>query len=253
MTTAPLVIRSKSLSKAVEVPRGLEGRETERFGFPVRYFKKEAVRAGDWCQRSDGRPFEITRERIDQWVDSTKRLMEAGAYPYLPNHHRFDVDNLSLEAERDSIEKRKNFGRVIDIYREGDSLYAELQVVGDEALAAIASNDVSICVPPNVLDAKGRSYGPALQHLAIVPNPNQPHLEPFVMIAASAGGDDIKAEILELAADGEPKYKFSSTQIALPPDMASALLELGKQIPDEDLAEDGRETDAHVTLLYGIH
>lgn len=48
-------------------------------------------------------------------------------------------------------------------------------------------------------------------------------------------------------------YKFSSTQVQLPDYVAESLLALAARIPDEDLAEEGREDDAHVTVCYGLH
>jgi hypothetical protein len=55
-----------------------------------------------------------------------------------------------------------------------------------------------------------------------------------------------------LAATDGP-HTYSSTQVQLPVDIAEALLAFGQSIPDEQLAGDGRETDAHVTVKYGLH
>jgi len=49
------------------------------------------------------------------------------------------------------------------------------------------------------------------------------------------------------------KFDYSSTQINLPDDLAALLLDLGAQIPDEDLAEGGREDEPHITVRYGLH
>jgi DNA repair protein RadC len=49
------------------------------------------------------------------------------------------------------------------------------------------------------------------------------------------------------------KYEFSSTQIELPQKTAAAIKQLAADIPDADLAADGREKDPHVTIKYGIH
>jgi len=46
---------------------------------------------------------------------------------------------------------------------------------------------------------------------------------------------------------------YSSTHINLPADLAAKVKALGKRIPDEHLAEDGREDNPHVTVLYGLH
>jgi 2'-5' RNA ligase len=61
---------------------------------------------------------------------------------------------------------------------------------------------------------------------------------------------------LKAAAEG---YKLSSTQVQLPMTLAVALLAFGKSIPEfdraecEEIGEDWRETDPHVTVKYGIH
>lgn len=48
-------------------------------------------------------------------------------------------------------------------------------------------------------------------------------------------------------------HDYSSTQIDLPKGMADLVKKLAATIPDEDLAEEGREKDPHITVLYGIH
>ena len=53
--------------------------------------------------------------------------------------------------------------------------------------------------------------------------------------------------------EGDGPHKFSSTQVQLPAPIAKEIIALGKQIPDKDLAEDGRETDIHITVKYGLH
>jgi hypothetical protein len=54
------------------------------------------------------------------------------------------------------------------------------------------------------------------------------------------------------AAQDKPR-DYSSTQVQLPQDIAEKMLEFGASIPDEDLAEDGREDSPHVTIKYGLH
>jgi N12 class adenine-specific DNA methylase/2'-5' RNA ligase len=57
----------------------------------------------------------------------------------------------------------------------------------------------------------------------------------------------------EEAAAPETKHEYSSTQVNLPPATAQAIQQLGARIPDEHLAEDGRETEPHITVKYGLH
>lgn len=49
------------------------------------------------------------------------------------------------------------------------------------------------------------------------------------------------------------KHEFSSTQVNLPEDVARDVRGQAAAIAEEDLAEDGRETEPHVTVKYGIH
>lgn len=55
----------------------------------------------------------------------------------------------------------------------------------------------------------------------------------------------------------EPKqdhpYEYSSTQVNLPVKMAEAVKRMAAEIPDEDLAENGREEFPHITIKYGLH
>lgn len=61
------------------------------------------------------------------------------------------------------------------------------------------------------------------------------------------------AVALGTGATGDEKRKYSSTQIQLPPAAARKVTALAASIPDEDLAEDGREDDPHITVKYGLH
>lgn len=51
----------------------------------------------------------------------------------------------------------------------------------------------------------------------------------------------------------EHKHKFSSTQIQLPKSIGAIMARLAAEIPDTELAQDGREDDHHVTVKYGLH
>lgn len=51
----------------------------------------------------------------------------------------------------------------------------------------------------------------------------------------------------------ENPHSFSSTQFDLPSELAFEVRQLGEQIPSDDLAEDGRELNPHVTIKYGLH
>jgi 2'-5' RNA ligase len=57
----------------------------------------------------------------------------------------------------------------------------------------------------------------------------------------------------------KPRHEYSSTQVNLPKDFAAKIIRWGKEhVPQEDVFRDpndpsfGRETEIHVTVLYGL-
>ena len=48
-------------------------------------------------------------------------------------------------------------------------------------------------------------------------------------------------------------YDNSTVQILYNSEDTEAIIDFTKLVEDEDLAKDGRETDPHITVLYGIH
>ncbi len=65
--------------------------------------------------------------------------------------------------------------------------------------------------------------------------------------------EDKITKLAEEAVGPEFKHDYSSTQINLPEDVSSKIKAEAANIPDADLAEDGRETQPHVTVKYGLH
>jgi phage gp29-like protein/2'-5' RNA ligase len=52
---------------------------------------------------------------------------------------------------------------------------------------------------------------------------------------------------------GANKHAYASTQLNFGPEAATAIRWLAAKIPDDALAEDGREDKPHCTILYGLH
>jgi hypothetical protein len=57
-------------------------------------------------------------------------------------------------------------------------------------------------------------------------------------------------DLLQLTAG---PHAYACVMAPITGDAAAQVLSLAASIPDEDLADDGRETDPHVTVLYGLH
>ncbi len=147
---------------------------SRRLGRPVVRVRKQIATAGRWAHRGTGRPIDIPRSRLATWDRETRALIAAGVHPYVPNRHRFDID----PADPRHLDAGENFGRVVDTQLIGDRWFATVELIGSRALDAMAANDVSICIVDGQLDAQGRRYGEALQHLAIVPDPVLPNMAP---------------------------------------------------------------------------
>lgn len=64
--------------------------------------------------------------------------------------------------------------------------------------------------------------------------------------------NDLEAEAAPASTDETPKHDYASTQVDLPPDVAAPILAKAAAIPEEDLAEKGREDEPHITVKYGI-
>lgn len=62
---------------------------------------------------------------------------------------------------------------------------------------------------------------------------------------------DVNPQMVCDAFERRPR-RFASTQFMLPEDVAAQVREMAAEIATEDLAPDGREHEAHVTILYGI-
>lgn len=51
----------------------------------------------------------------------------------------------------------------------------------------------------------------------------------------------------------DERHDYSSTQVNITGPAATAMHKLAMSIPEKDLAPDGRETESHVTVKYGLH
>lgn len=75
---------------------------------------------------------------------------------------------------------------------------------------------------------------------------------PATLLKVVAAGGDAGLEMLKTKLRAASKFKLASTQVNLPPSLGKLILDLGRTIPDDDLAADGRETEPHVTVKYGL-
>ena len=140
-------------------------------GQPAQRFRKELIRVGHYVKATDGLDFDVTREALDHWVMSFGKMKEAGVSVPVPIGHTQDAT--------------ANRGWVREMFREGDSLYGVIELIGTDAIALAGRTDVSIFSPPASIDGRGTQYLRPITHVALVTDPVVPGLAGFEAIAAS--------------------------------------------------------------------
>lgn len=209
------------------VPMSLEGYPSEIEGQPVQYRRKEVSRAGRTVQDDKGNPFPITRERLEKWAVNTNKLIERGVKVFIPTKH---TEILSSD----------NRGFVVAMDRDGDSLYATEQLIGEDAILDASRNDQSTYVMLDVTDDQGNHYDEVIQHIALTPCPAVSGLNGFAKVAASRGAD---AEAVILFAT--PEIRSVPMSFQLKKETAVKLrtkLGVADDVGDEKLAEQAFDT-----------
>lgn len=136
-------------------------------------FRKELIMVGDFVKESDDLKFSVTPATLRHWAATFGNMKANGVKVPIPSTHE-GVDDPD-----------KNRGWVEDIFVDGDSLVMLCDLIGDDAIAAAARNDVSIGCPSSFTDGRGTKYERPIHHVALTPNPVIPGLSAFEPIAAS--------------------------------------------------------------------
>ncbi|MGA9771694.1 MAG: 2'-5' RNA ligase family protein [Blastocatellia bacterium] len=147
--------------------------------------------------------------------------------------------------ERQSKGAPASKATVISEDNVGNQTREEVEVVGHadkEFIKVKNAEGITSYVNRNDLELPQLSTAEA----AIVPLTEREAASPVDMAAHKAATSPINTLV-------ESKHKFSSTQTNLPDHAAEAVKQLGSKIPDADLAADGRESQPHITVKYGLH
>jgi hypothetical protein len=135
-------------------------------------FVKDLIWSGSYTHPTKGWTLDVTPERMDKWIEAFDAMRSNGVDIEVPVDH-------SLKAE-------DNKGYVRRLYREGDTLFGEMELRGDGVDIVRKNRNVSIFLEPDVKDGRGNVYGEAITHVALVQKPVIPGQGDFVPIAASA-------------------------------------------------------------------
>ncbi|HQU42146.1 MAG TPA: hypothetical protein PK867_05015 [Pirellulales bacterium] len=175
-------------------------------GQPLRRFVKEIIRAGRYVKDADGQAFSVTPEMLDRFAASTSSYLKAGNKIPMPVTHTDDP-----EANR---------GWVRDVYRDGDSLYATCDLVGEDGIRLAGTCDVSIFAPPEYVDGSGNRYQWPILHVALCTDPVVAGLAGFVPVQTSQSKQPAKAPVFRFSKEStmpvDPMNPMPTPQGAAP-------------------------------------
>jgi len=163
--TSPITLVFSSL------PGTLIGEPRVEQGVKITRFRKEVIRDGNYFKASEGLSFKVTPELRLHWASTFAQMQANGVRVGVPSDHSDSAD--------------KNRGWVVGLENVGPSLYAVIDMVGEEGPALALRNDVSLYSPAEWSDGKGHTYKRPLLHVALTPMPVIPGLQGWQAIAAS--------------------------------------------------------------------
>lgn len=165
------------------------------------HYKKELVRVGHYIKASAGQAFEVTRDTLFHWAQTFRRWHENGNRVSIPVTHAAAGD------------PERNAGWVNNMFVEGDSLFGIMDLLNPELAL---TSDVSIYVPAEAIDGKGRRYERPIVHVALCTDPVIPGLDNFEKLSLSKGDSimdkKVLAKLLGIAEDADDKLITSTIE-----------------------------------------
>jgi len=143
---------------------------------PRQRFEKEIIREGEFYKASEKLDFTVTGAHLDNWERQFSAMKQRGIKVRIPAGH----------GGADDPDKTR--GEVLDMFRKGDRLVMQCEMIGEDGIQAAARNDVSIFAPVEWTDDQGNEYVQPITHVALCPDPVISDLGTFVPIAASRKG-----------------------------------------------------------------
>lgn len=153
----------------------MDGPTTDSDGALRRRYTKDVIHTGTYRHPDEGWTLFVTRERIDGWVRTLKRMLSAG----------IDVEVFADHGQQGSRSERIR-GYVRDGWRDGDELIFEIEMVGQRGIElAETVHTASVEIDDDFISGLGEHFGEAITALAIGEKPIVPNQRPFERIAAS--------------------------------------------------------------------
>jgi hypothetical protein len=136
---------------AVTLGQGLPATVNDQ---PAHYFWRRAIRDGRFVHPVKKWELRVTPDRRRRWVDAFERMLSNQVpVPVIEGH------------------AGNGLGFVVGVRNRGPWLEELHQYIGDDARERALRQYVSVGINPDARDGEGRSYGEAIVHSAIVPDP----------------------------------------------------------------------------------
>lgn len=166
-----------SRGKQVDTRVDVGDMPTDIAGQNVHYKWVQGVKIGDHYEHP-------TKENVK--VDASAKNVSAMEKNY--EAMKKNGVNVPIVADH-SLKAKDAMGKVVG-YRRRDGWWELLmQLIGDDALATAARNEVSVGIKPNMKDGHGNVYpGYTLEHLAITPIPVVPNQQGLLAASRDANG-----------------------------------------------------------------
>lgn len=149
-------------------------------------YEKELIYVGDFEDKTRKLKFSVDESLVDHWLRTHDEMVKNGIDVPTPKGHTDDVESNRGKVIR--VTKRLN--------EEGlPALFGVFKFRDKEAAKLAASANVSIYVPPEFTDGKGRRYVRPIRHVAFTDYPVIPGLGKFHAIAASLVLDQPRDDI----------------------------------------------------------
>ncbi len=207
----------------------------------ARRFAKHVLTVGEtFVHPATGKPLTVD----ESWWSDLKRNWDARVVPIV----QFPAAD---ERNRHTEDPRANLGRVVDLRRDGQKIYADVEVpdpavadkVGKTILGASAMLHMDYPDPRN-----GRRRGKALVHVALTNHPHLISLDPYSELAASStelhevlpDGSVLAPRLLMLCADqsGYAPLELAEPEGDYPPELDYPLPQFGGPFMYEDHLRD---------------
>jgi len=168
---------------------------------PTQRFVKDLIQVGVYKHPVDKWELNVTPEKMDEWIAASQSMEANGVSANVVKDHSFRSDDA--------------LGSLSGLFRKANekgvmTLYGIHTMIGKDSIElAQKVGQVSIWLEPSFVDGKGRSYGEAIIHSSITPQPVVPDQQGFVPIAADTGRRSMAASLKRLSTNtGDTKMNL---------------------------------------------